>query len=75
MRKIMLGVLGAIAITIAGQGTTFAAEEEITAANAPEALPSMTITRPTQLTTSGPSTFAGIARDTNLSNQNHSVDP
>ena len=80
MRKIMLGVLGAIAITVMGQGTSFAAqdevaaEDEITTAAAPQTVSSATITRPTQLTTSGPYTPAGTARDTNGSNQNHSQD-
>lgn len=41
---------------------------------APPAMSSTTITRPTQLSTSGPYTPAGTARDTNLSNQNHSCD-
>ena len=75
MRKIVLGMLGAVAITIAGQGTTFAAEEDATTVAAAQTLTSATTTRPTQLSTSGPSTFAGTGRDTNLSNQNHSVDP
>jgi hypothetical protein len=74
MRKIMLGALGAIAIAIIGQGTSFAAEEDVTAATTPQTVSSTTITRPTQLTTSGPYTPAGTARDTNLSNQNHSAD-
>jgi hypothetical protein len=72
MRKIMLGVLGAIAITIMGQGTTFAAEDEMTAVTTPQTLSSTTTTLRTQLST-GPSTSA-LPRDTNLSNQNHSGD-
>lgn len=75
MRKLMLGVLGAIAITIVGQGTTFAAEDDMTTATTPPSLSSTTTARPTQLSTSGPYTPAGTARDTNLSNQNHSSDP
>ena len=74
MRKIMLGVLGAIAITIGGQGTTFAAEDEITAANTPQTVSSTTTTLRTQLSTGGLSTSA-LPHDTNLSNQNHSRDP
>ena len=73
MRRIVLGVLGAIAITIVGQGTTFAAEDELTAATTPQAPSSTTTTLRTQLSTSGTSTSA-LPRDTNLSNQNHSAD-
>ena len=73
MRKCMLGVVGAIAITIGGQGTAFAAEDEMTAATTPQTLPSTTTTLRTQLSTSSPSTSA-LPRDTNLSNQNHSSD-
>ena len=51
-----------------------AAEDEMTTAAAPQTVSSTTITRPTQLTTSGPYTPAGTARDTNGSNQNHSQD-
>ena len=78
MRKLVLGTLGAIAIAIMSQGTTFAADEEAEEDTAvvitPQTQSSTTITRPTQLTTSGPYTPAGTARDTNLSNQNHSSD-
>ena len=73
MRKLLLGVLGAIAITIGGQGTTFAAEDEMTAVTTPQTLSSTTTTLRTQVSTSGPST-SGLPRDTNLSNQNHSGD-
>jgi hypothetical protein len=63
MRKIMLGALGAIAIAILSQGTTFAATHDLT----------VVTTRQTQLTTSStssPSTTGGSI----LSNQNHSQD-
>jgi hypothetical protein len=73
MRKLMLGVLGALAITIVGQGTTFAAEDEMTAVTTPQTVSSTTTTLRTQLSTSSLSTSA-LPRDTNLSNQNHSGD-
>ena len=60
MRKIMLGVLGAIAITIVGQGTTFAATYDAAVVTMHQ-FGSTTITT---ITTG----------DGNGSNQNHSQD-
>ena len=61
MRNIMFGVLGAIAIAIAGQSTTFAATYDVTVAT-------------TRQTLSSPSSAGGpyIPGDSNLSNQNNS---
>jgi hypothetical protein len=73
MRSFMLGVLGAIAITIVGQGTTFAAEDEMTAVTTPQTVSSTTTTLRTQVSTSSLSTST-LPRDPNLSNQNHSGD-
>ena len=79
MRKLMLGTLGAIAIAIMSQGTTFAAEEEVEEDSAvvitPQTQSSTTGPTTPQIlrSTTGPYTSGGTGQSNqNLSNQNHS---
>ena len=75
MRKLMLGALGAIAIAIMSQGTTFAAEEDMADVTTPQTLSSTTgpTTPQTLRSTIGPYTSSGTnLSNQDLSNQNHS---